>query len=390
MGTVPDPVRLLCDIATSANSAVSFESAITTALQRICREDGWSKGIGWQKLEDKEWVPIGFWHPVADHAGSDLSPSCWPIVGRKLAAVMPTRLLDEVAQSGRPCWLNDATQISSCPASDAWPKQLQATLAFPVLIEDEVVAVLQLYSERPMNRDEGFSDATHKIGMLLGQVLHRKRLERQIATIPDVERSRIRQDLHDGLAQQIAAVTMLAGSLQQRLINEQSSQAEMATRVLAALEEAKLQTSALARSIATVEAHGDDLVAALHELTQQAGRKHQAACSFECGGPAVRADAFTLKHLVLIAQEAIHFLLAKGNNSQILVRLLRESAIVLEISAQKLTPSLTQVEQTSSVQIMRAHAHLIGGEFSIRSNKKDGTAIICILAPQPFDLIGLD
>jgi NarL family two-component system sensor histidine kinase LiaS len=200
--------------------------------------------------------------------------------------------------------------------------------------------------------------------------------ERQIASISRFECSRISRQLHDGLSQQLAAMAMLVESLKQRLANEGSPQAQMANRILSAIEEAKQQARELSNLVTPIAATGDNIVAALRELAQQSCGANMR-CTFKCRGSAPRIDGFTAEQLVHFARDAVSFLRHRRQPSHVSVKLTTGAGTALEIRGDCLAGAPSSDRSDENLHILHIRARLIGGELSIQSSGREGTVITC-------------
>jgi len=170
--------RSIALIAAEANEASTTEEAMQIVVDRICEYGNWSVGHVYVADENQK--------------GSLFSSSVWHV--EKPDAFEPfrnvtemTRLTPDVGLPGRvlarqkPVWLEDATLNASCQRARAAEQAgLQSGFAFPVLVEKEVAAVLEFFSDTPRETDRLLLDATVQIGAQLGRLIERKRFERQL------------------------------------------------------------------------------------------------------------------------------------------------------------------------------------------------------------------
>jgi signal transduction histidine kinase len=215
----------------------------------------------------------------------------------------------------------------------------------------------------------------------------RKQFERQIASIARIERSRVARQLHDGLSQQLAAAAILVESLKQRLANEQSSHVEMANKVVAALEDAKLQSRELSNLVTPIGADCESIVAALDELAQHS-RRAGVHCTFESRGPVPPIDSFTAEHLVDFARDAIYFLHNRRQALSLSIQLLTDAGLALVIRGDSSAGGQRLDEHDDPLQILRIRSLLIDGKFSIESSDADWTVITCNLASDVNNFAG--
>jgi len=175
-------VRLLQDVAVTANEASSVEEAMQRTIDLICAHTSWPIGHVYLPAADSDGVlaaaPI--WH-LAD--AQHFEPF------RQITAttrfVAGAGLVGTVLADGKPTWSVNVTDDGQfVRASAARALGIQAGFAFPVLVGAEVVAVLEFFSTAPAEPDEALLDVMAHVGTQLGRVVERQRsaeeLERQV------------------------------------------------------------------------------------------------------------------------------------------------------------------------------------------------------------------
>ncbi len=166
-------LQLLEEIATSANQASSVHEAMESTLERVCRFGRW---------------PIGHVYFASDeNTGLMASSNIWHIADgnrfdefRKIAQEtgfsLGTSLTRKVLASRQPAWITDVTDDTNFPcASVARQAGLRAAFAFPVLSRNEVVTVLEFFSENSSEPQPVFLRIMSQIGAQLGRVVERVR-----------------------------------------------------------------------------------------------------------------------------------------------------------------------------------------------------------------------
>ena len=173
-------LQLLQDVAVAANQATTVNAAMQFALDRICRYTGWP--VGHLYLPDEnaspELIPTDIWH-IDDPARFSAFREVTQTVRRESNVDLPGRAL----ATGEPAWIMDVTKDACClraRADQAKKVGVKAGFAFPVLIGQEVVAVLEFFSEEEVEPDESLLEAMTHLCIQLGHVVERKRAENQI------------------------------------------------------------------------------------------------------------------------------------------------------------------------------------------------------------------
>jgi PAS domain S-box-containing protein len=173
-------VLLLQEVAVAANEATSIEQALQIGLDEVCAYTGWPVGHVYRAIGDVV-EPTSLWHlddPVRYEQFREITEKT-PL---KLGAGLPGR----VARLGRPAWITDVTGDPNFPrvqaAADAG---LKAGFAFPVLVGTEVRAVLEFFSHVSRSPDDPLLETMRHIGVQLGRVFERKRVEEELRLTRD-------------------------------------------------------------------------------------------------------------------------------------------------------------------------------------------------------------
>jgi PAS domain S-box-containing protein len=183
MGELKDPVvflRLIQAITRAANEATRVDDAIRIALEEVCRATEWSIGHAWYLADPStgELVSTRIWYPE--------DASTFAVFRRITEETLwhsTTRgLIERVQELGEPAWIPDVFQDP-----DFWRSHQEADIevragaAFPILIGAEVVAVLEFFSDRVMERDEALMEVMAQTGTQLGRVIERERADRALS-----------------------------------------------------------------------------------------------------------------------------------------------------------------------------------------------------------------
>ena len=155
-----------------------MEDALGRCLDSVCWFMGW---------------PIGHAFVVSDEAPPRLRSASWRLADpkrfeglRKATDAIEFRpgfgLPGMVAASGKPSWIIDVRKEPGfIRAGVAEDLGVRSSFSFPVVIDAEVVAVLEFFSDLLEEPDEEALGVMAHVGEQLGQVLGRKRSEQTIA-----------------------------------------------------------------------------------------------------------------------------------------------------------------------------------------------------------------
>ena len=221
----------------------------------------------------------------------------------------------------------------------------------------------------------------------IGQMMARRRVERQLLEISEREQQRIARDLHDGLSQQLAGIAYLAKDLRDDLRAKGSAETERIGRIAELLDETIQQTRRLARGLNPVRPVAEGLRLALQELADIVASLFNIQCRFQCPRAVTVADHATANHLYRIAQEAIHNAVTHGKASQILVSLVGQAG-TLTLSVADNGKGMVRAPTRRDglgLESMRHRARAAGGFLEIKPRLPRGTVVTCAV-PRPLQV----
>jgi CheY-like chemotaxis protein/signal transduction histidine kinase len=169
-------VDLLSQVTSIANSAQEFESAFSDAMVLI-RQAG-------------EWQVAHYFLPARDDPTVMVSSGVWngdpddPFLQELRSATSGMRFPPGTGIPGT-AYLHGATWEEDIAASRNFPRQQWLTggsaFAFPIMVGEEVVAVMEFLQSTPRPTQQGLLDIADVIGIQLGRVLERKRARQREA-----------------------------------------------------------------------------------------------------------------------------------------------------------------------------------------------------------------
>ena len=170
--------KLFHTLTTIANQATSIDEALQQSINKIC--------------SFMEW-PVGHVYFPADDGSGEFYPSdIWYIeASRDFEAfkkfTMVTRfspgmgMIGKVIETGRPQWYENAHEnsgfIRRLPDMDL---NIRACFAFPILVEEKVVAVMEFFSDKVLLEDTLHLEKMATIGNQLGQTFEREKAKKQL------------------------------------------------------------------------------------------------------------------------------------------------------------------------------------------------------------------
>ncbi|MBT9587831.1 response regulator [bacterium] len=164
-------VNLLEAISRAANQSLVPDEVLKLASDLVCSYTGWPVAHVWilDPEGSGELISGNLWR---NKAGIDLQ-GFQGITGQTRCA-KDQGLAGLVLARGRPATMEDVTQDRRFLRTEqAAAAGLKAAFAFPVLVGDEVVAVLEFFSTKVDPPDESLMEALAQIGTQMGRVFER-------------------------------------------------------------------------------------------------------------------------------------------------------------------------------------------------------------------------
>jgi PAS domain S-box-containing protein len=284
--------------------------------------------------------------------------------------------------SNKPLWIADIAQQPAAHRTRAADKYgLRTVFAFPIRLNREVLGVITVFSRRVLPPDKHLLQLLKDICSQIGQVMGRRRAERQLLEISEREQQRIGRDLHDGLCQQLAGIAYIASNLHTKLAKQSLAEAVMAARIAELSRATAVQARQIARGLNPVNLGTMGLVAALEELASSIGAMFSISCRFESTHRVRIRDHGAAVHLYRITQEAIHNSITHGKATEIRVSLHRKRrGTVLSVIDNGRGLSNVSVEDWGmGIENMNCRARTIGARIQFAPCRGGGTIMCCTL-----------
>ena len=166
---------LLHEIAVAANDATSPEEAIQVCLDAVCAYTGWPLGHALMPAKGggEEIESTKIWH-IDEPGRFELFCRVAELIGFKPGQGLPGFVMAYAA----PHWIEDITTHSDYPrAALGDGNDVRSAFGFPVMVGEKVVAVLEFFSDKIVERDNRLLDITAQAGILIGRVIERGQTE---------------------------------------------------------------------------------------------------------------------------------------------------------------------------------------------------------------------
>ncbi|MDQ2998015.1 MAG: PAS domain S-box protein, partial [Chloroflexota bacterium] len=164
-------IRLFQEVAVAANLAISLDQALQTTIDTICTHIGWP--VGHVYLPDPEMpgalMPTSIWY---------LEDAQRFATFRKITEVVRLApgvgLPGQVVATRKPAWISDIILDVRTPRTRLIQDiGVRAGFALPVLLGDDVAAVLEFFATEAIAPDEALLDILQHVATQLGRVVER-------------------------------------------------------------------------------------------------------------------------------------------------------------------------------------------------------------------------
>lgn len=213
-------------------------------------------------------------------------------------------------------------------------------------------------------------------------VTERRRLEREVLSISEMERRRIGQHLHDTLGGHLSGARMLAQNFEQDIADGKDLSTSTAHRLVELVKEAEEQVRQLSHSLIPMEGPDQSLPVALQRLCSQRDRMGAVRCEAEIDDGVSGLHSEVKTHLYRIASEAVTNAAKHADPDTICVGLHRtEDALVLRVRDDGIGLSDENGQsEGAGLRIMRHRASWLGASLDIEELDGEGTEVRCTLS----------
>ncbi|MFB8797303.1 MAG: adenylate/guanylate cyclase domain-containing protein [Microcoleus sp.] len=170
-----EEIRFLLETTRAIGESVDFHSALEAILHQVGETIGWDVGEAW--IPDKEGIVL---QSSRGWYASNTSMASFRSESEKLTFPLNIGLPGRVWASQQPEWVEDFS-LAGYPdfllSKIAVETGFKAGCGVPILVGDEVLAVLVFFKILPCLKDQRFIDLFKAIGTQLGSLIQRKQAE---------------------------------------------------------------------------------------------------------------------------------------------------------------------------------------------------------------------
>ena len=208
----------------------------------------------------------------------------------------------------------------------------------------------------------------------------RRYLEEQILDISERERIRVGRDLHDGIGQELTAISYLLGVLARKIRSGELPGEGEIEPVMNQLDQAKNHVRLLSKGLSPVNLEGNGIGIAVHELCRSAERIFGIHCEVDSDDITIR-DNSKATHIYYIIQESLNNAVKHGKSSNIKIMLKRRGqGLFLSVVDDGVgLPEDDANREGLGMMFMKYRADIIGGVLNVNRRKPTGTIITCLV-----------
>jgi PAS domain S-box-containing protein len=220
---------------------------------------------------------------------------------------------------------------------------------------------------------------TDEVIAIVQDITEQTRLEREVISSSENERMRIGHDLHDGLGQELTAVSLALKALSVKLDREQSPHAETVGNLTKATQNMISETRRYARQLSPVFSSEFGLSTALKALAEEVKEYSDARCLARCLYEDDALDTEIAVHLYRIAQESINNAVRHSGAKTIELEYGRDGdSLYLEILDDGMgIPGKGHRIDGIGLRSMRYRARMLRGRLDVAPRAHGGTRVRC-------------
>jgi len=378
VGRAVQIMQILKDAAAIANDADTIDGALRRSLDRVREELDWPICHAWVATPDDPAIfTSSVWSLAAPGAYGEFVKATVPLRYSAESACQ----IGQVIRTARPSWDGKVERVLDTERgrmlADAG---IESVMAFPIVAERDVVGVLEFFGNAQSEPDPLFLDGMTQFGVQLGRVFERQRAARELARLAEQQRREVAYALHEGVAQQLAALALLAGVRQTELGTKAGPGVDQFERIA---RDAQSEVVRLAQGLAPVQLGTNGLMFSLEKLCEKFAESSGILVRFECPKAIHVDDSLIAIELYQIAKEAIQNATKHAKANEVVVSLVEisnselEREIELTVADNGSGFELVTGSRGLGVRMMHNRAATIGADLQMQSGLDKGTKVIC-------------
>jgi len=374
----------------ASNETRAIDETLRFCIRHVCEFSGWPLGHLYLIAENPSegLVPSKFWH--TERPGQfDTFKKITQETPLEEGVGLPGRVL----VSGEPAWINDVTKDSNFPrAKQAKDIGVKAGFAFPILIGEKVVGVMEFFSSKAVEPDPELLDIMAQIGTQLGRVLERKQaqdesersyeqlrnLYHRLEQVREEERTRTAREVHDHLSQLLTTIKLELSLLSNKLSHYNPSIQKSTEHLLEMSDEAIQSVKRIAMDLRPPILDDLGIAEAIKWQAKEFKTRTGIACEFINDLNDFEPDLERSTTVFRVFQETLTNIVRHAGAKKVYVTLSQSSeCIALQVRDDGCGISPEQVSDMRSLGLlgMRERAMVWGGNVQIHGVPNGGTTV---------------
>jgi ligand-binding sensor domain-containing protein/signal transduction histidine kinase len=287
-----------------------------------------------------------------------------------------------------------ATDADSAPAPLAAAASSPSAFGFPILLGQEVLGVVKLFTRTKQEPDAELLEMMSTIGGHIGQLIDRKRAdealrksrEERLAELERVRR-RIATDLHDDIGSSLTQITILSEVAHQNVGRSDQQSQDALTRIIGVSNELVDAMSDIVWAINPKKDHLSDLLQRMRRFASDILTARNIAFRFQTPTADINIElgANLRREIFLVFKETVNNVVKHSGCSRAEIEFqIDGDGLLLKVSddgkgfdvalaADASGDRAAQWRGGNGIVSMRKRAAEMGGEFKIVSGKGEGT-----------------
>ncbi len=229
--------------------------------------------------------------------------------------------------------------------------------------------------QRVRERTQDLADAN---AALTQEMAERRRAETDLIRISEEQKKSLGRELHDGLGQHLTSLSLFSATLQHTLAARALPEASMALRISNLADQAIDLSHAMVQGLYPSVLESGGLTAALEQLAEHTRLVQGVPCTLRADTNVQVPDPLVAINLYRIAQEAIHNAVKHSKASSLQISLTHihdKQQLSIRDDGVGITRQRVNVAQGIGFHTMRYRAHLISGQFAVKTHSPGGVTI---------------
>jgi len=382
-------LELEAAVTSIISEAATLTDAAPKILQAICEVSNWQAGELWEvDTQTRSMRCVAVWQPALTSVTSE---------AHSLNA--PVKATTELAQhngtegeSPQRADINGEKTFSPAPSGNgASPRN---AFGFPILLGQEVLGILKLFSHAEQQQDKELFEMMSTIGSHIGQLIDRKRgeealkksREERLAELQRV-RKRIARDLHDDIGSSLTQITILSEVAHQHVARDEKQGLEPLTRIISVSNELVDAMSDIVWAINPQKDHLSDLLQRMRRFASDIFTARNITFRFQTPGSDknIELGANLRREIFLVFKETVNNVVKHSDcsraeiefhiDSDWLVLMIKDNGKGFDVASvgDANADRAMQGRGGNGINSMWKRAAEMGGEYKIVSGKGDGT-----------------